>query len=190
MDKFNEVPGSLLNQDLHAPHAIHQMDERDFAHIYRNYWKSVFGIIFHYTHDEEIAEEISQDLFASLWERKHKIIIKTTIEQYLKRAAKLEAFEYLRTSKSHKEHINCALQNHCSSHNCTENQVFFNELSGNLNSLVNELPCRCREVYRLSQEQGMNNKMIAAELSISEKTVEYHLYKAMSFLRNNLQEFR
>jgi len=55
--------------------------------------------------------------------------------------------------------------------------------------LVNQLPCRCREVYRLSQEQGKNNKEIAAVLLISEKTVEYHLYKAISFLRTNLQQF-
>lgn len=184
------MPGSPSNQDRHAPHLAHQMDEQGFEHIYRNCWKSVFGIIFNYTRDEEIAEEISQDLFASLWERRDKIIIKTTVEQYLYRAAKLEAFDYLRTSNSHREHINCALQNQCGSYNCTEEQVLFNELNGNISLLVAELPCRCREVYRLSQDQGMNNKSIASALLISEKTVEYHLYKAISFLRNNLQEFR
>ncbi len=149
----------------------------------------MYGIIFHYTRDEEIAEEISQDLFASIWERRKKIILKTTIEQYLHRAAKLEAFDYLRTSNSHREHINCALKSICGSKNCTEEQVFFNELNGNLNQLVAELPCRCREVYRLSQDQGKNNKTIASLLLISEKTVEYHLYKAMNYLRNNLQEY-
>lgn len=190
LNKFNEVPGSPSNQDPHAPFAVQKMGEQEFAHIYRNNWKNVFGIIFHYTQDEEIAEEICQDLFASLWERREKIVIKTTIEQYLNRAAKLEAFEYLRTSSSHREHINCALQNFCCLRNCTEEHVLFNELNGNLNLLVKELPCRCREVYRLSQEQGMNNKAIAAELVISEKTVEYHLYKAISFLRVNLQKFR
>ncbi|WP_316746644.1 sigma-70 family RNA polymerase sigma factor [Pedobacter gandavensis] len=157
--------------------------------MYRDCWKSVYGIIFHYTRDEEIAEEISQDLFASIWERRKKIILKTTIEQYLHRAAKLEAFDYLRTSNSHREHINCALKSICGSKNCTEEQVFFNELNGNLNQLVAELPCRCREVYRLSQDQGKNNKTIASLLLISEKTVEYHLYKAMNYLRNNLQEY-
>ncbi len=184
------MPGSPSNQDPNAPLAVQLMNEQDFAHIYRNCWKSVFGIIFHYTRDEEIAEEICQDLFASLWERREKITIKTTIEQYLNRAAKLEAFEYLRTSNSHREHIKCALQNFSCSRNCTEEHVLFSELNGNLSLLVEELPCRCREVYRLSQEQGMNNKAIGVALVISEKTVEYHLYKAISFLRSNLQEFR
>lgn len=190
MDKFTEVPGSPSNQDQHVAFAVQKMGEQEFAHIYRSCWKNVFGIIFHYTRDGEIAEEICQDLFASLWERREKIVVKATIQQYLNRAAKLEAFEYLRTSSSHKEHINCILQHRCCSRNCTEEHVLFNELNGNLNLLVKELPCRCREVYRLSQEQGMTNKAIAAVLAISEKTVEYHLYKAISFLRSNLQEFR
>lgn len=184
------MPGSPSSQDQTILLNIHQIDEQGFERIYRDCWKTVFGIIYNYTRDEEIAEEISQDLFASVWERREKIIIKTTIEQYLYRAAKLEAFEYLRRSSSHREHINCVLKSHCGSRNCTEDQVFFNELNGSLNLLVAELPCRCREVYRLSQDQGMNNKKIASILSISEKTVEYHLYKAMNYLKNNLQEFR
>lgn len=190
LGKIDQVPPHISNQDQHLQLAVHDMDERCFEQTYRDCWKSVFGIIFHYTQDEEIAEEISQDLFASLWERRKKIVIRTTVEQYLNRAAKLEAFDYLRTSSSRREHINCALQNLCDSRNCTEEQVLFNELNGNLNSLLDELPCRCREVYGLSQEQGMNNKAIASRLMISEKTVEYHLYKALSFLRINLQEYR
>ncbi|WP_316820441.1 RNA polymerase sigma-70 factor [Pedobacter gandavensis] len=190
MGKINQVTRSPSSPDQELPLSIHQIDEQGFERIYREYWKNVYGIIFHYTRDEEIAEEISQDLFASIWERRHKLLIKTTIAQYLHRAAKLEAFEYLRRSNNRREHINLALKSYCGSGNCTEEQILFNELNGNLNVLVAELPCRCREVYRLSQDQGMNNKTIASTLSISEKTVEYHLYKAMNFLRNNLQEFR
>lgn len=170
--------------------AVPILDEQAFAQVYRNYWKSVFGIVYHYIQDEEIAEEIAQDLFASLWERRAKLAIKTTMEQYLKRAAKLEAFDYLRTTINHKAHIDCMLRDVCDSHHCTEQQVLFNELKGTVNLLVEELPCRCREVYRLSQEQGLSNKTIAAKLAISEKTVEYHLYKAIQLLKNNLQSFR
>lgn len=190
MGKFDQVPLSNSNPDHLKQVTVPLIEERDFEQIYRNCWENVFGIIFHYTQDEEIAEEISQDLFASIWERRHKITINTSIEKYLNRAAKLEAFDYLRTSNSRREHINCALQSQCCSKNCTEESVLFNELKINLNLLLDELPCRCREVYCLSQEQGMNNKAIAAALTISEKTVEYHLYKALSFLRINLQEFR
>lgn len=179
-----------LKQEQHITEAIFELDERRFEQIYRSCWKSVFGIIYHYTADQEIAEEISQDLFASIWERRERLVIRTTIEQYLHRAAKLEAFDYLRSSINHQQHIECALRELCDGYNCTEEQVLFNELKSTLDVLVDSLPCRCREVYRMSQEQGLNNRTIAAQLLISEKTVEYHLYKAMNVLRENLQEFR
>lgn len=166
------------------------IDSKSFERLYKSYWKKVFGIIFHYTQDEEIAEEISQDLFASVWERRKTLVIRTSIEQYLSRAAKLEAFQYLRTSVNQQRHIDCALQGHCNSINCTEEQVLFNQLKGSLVEFVEQLPCRCREVYQMSHEQGLSNKTIALQLEISEKTVEYHLHKAMGFLRENLQKFR
>ncbi|TDQ11068.1 RNA polymerase sigma-70 factor [Pedobacter metabolipauper] len=169
---------------------IQVLDGKTFERLYLDCWEKVFGIIFNYTRDEEIAEEISQDLFASIWERKDRIMVRTTFEQYLYRAAKLEAFEYLRTSIRHREHVDCALQNYCAADLCTEERVYFNELNGSVNLLVDQLPCRCREVYRLSQQQGLTNKAIASKLLISEKTVEYHLYKAMSFLRSNLKAYQ
>ncbi|EDM36952.1 RNA polymerase sigma factor (possible RNA polymerase sigma-24 factor) [Pedobacter sp. BAL39] len=169
---------------------ILKIDEERFEHAYRTCWKDVYGIIFHYTRDEEIAEEVSQDIFASLWERRKNIEIRTSIERYLYRAAKLESFEYLRTSSSHRTHLQSALSNAIEGKNYTEEQILFNELNANISSLVSQLSSRCREVYLLSQEHGMNNKTISAKLLISEKTVEYHLYRAINFLRDNLQASR
>jgi RNA polymerase sigma-70 factor (family 1) len=183
---FNNKP-KLNPEDKNL---IQYMDEAGFEHLYRTYWKKVFSIIYHYTSDKEISSEIAQDLFASIWERREKLVLRTTIEQYLFRSAKLQAFDYLRTSIRQTQLLECALQDYCGTHNCTEEKVAYNELHGKLNLLVDQLPCRCREVYRLSQQEGLNNKRIASALLISEKTVEYHLYKAISFLRANLETFQ
>lgn len=166
------------------------MDGDGFKYIYSKYWKRVFSIIYHYTTDKEISSEIAQDLFAAIWERRKVLVLHTGIEQYLFRAAKLQAFDYLRTSMRQSQLLECALVDYCDSHNCTEEKVAYNELHGKLSLLIDQLPCRCKEVYRLSQQEGLNNKTIAASLLISEKTVEYHLYKAISFLRSNLNTFR
>eukprot|EP01132_Coremiostelium_polycephalum_P021622 gene21622-25663_t len=167
--------------------SIQHMDGADFEQLYKSYWKKVFSIIYHYITDKEISAEITQDLFASIWERRKVLTLQTGIEQYLLRAAKLQAFDYLRTSTRQSQLMECALTDYCDSHNCTEEKVAYNELHGKLSDLIDQLPCRCREVYRLSQQEGFNNKAIASALLISEKTVEYHLYKAMTFLRTNLK---
>ncbi|MCD0488518.1 RNA polymerase sigma-70 factor [Pedobacter sp. MC2016-14] len=169
---------------------IFPLDEKSFETLYRSHWKSVFGICYHYLKDQEIAEEITQDLFTSLWERRDRLTIKTTVEKYLHRAAKLEAFEYLRTAANHQKHLDCAIKDLCTSGKCTEDSVYFNELNNNITELVEQLPCRCREVYRMSREEGLSIKHIASTLLISEKTVEYHLYKALNFLRVQLGEYQ
>lgn len=175
------------NLNLTDKNVIQEMDEAGFEQLYKTYWKKVFSIVYHYTNNKEISSEIAQDLFASIWERRKIMVIQTTIEQYLFRAAKLQAFDYLRTSIRQSQLLECALVDYCGGRNCTEESVIYNELNGKLNLLIDQLPCRCREVYRLSQQEGLNNKTIASALLISEKTVEYHLYKAINFIRSNLE---
>lgn len=161
-------------------------NEQDFECLYKTYWKQVFGIIYHYTEDREISAELSQELFASIWEQRETLVFHQHVKAYLFKAAKLEAFDYIRTSLRRKQLLACALQDFCQMQNCTEETLMYNELRGKLNLLVDKLPCRCREVYHLSQTEGLSNAAIGAMLGISGKTVEYHLYKAMSFLREQL----
>ncbi len=59
----------------------------------------------------------------------------TTIEQYLFRAAKLQAFDYLRTSIRQSQLMECALIDYCGGHNYTEEKVIYNELNSKLNLL-------------------------------------------------------
>jgi RNA polymerase sigma-70 factor (ECF subfamily) len=160
--------------------------EQNFEHLYKSYWKKVFGIIYHYTEDKEIAAELSQELFATIWEKRDTIRFKKDIGAYLCRAAKLEAFDYIRTSVRRKELLESFPAGYHEAQNNTEYTVLYNELRNNLDTLIGRLPSRCQEVYSLSQNDGLNNRTIASRLLISEKTVEYHLYKAMSFLRESL----
>ncbi len=161
-------------------------NSQNFDAIYKGYWKKVFGIIYHYTQDKEIAAELSQELFATIWEKRESIVLQKDISLYLCRAAKLEAFDYLRTSVRRKQLLENFAQSGHKVSNSTEDTVMHNELRSRLNVLIGQLPRRCQEVYTLSQNKGLNNVTIAGMLCISEKTVEYHLYKSMSYLRESL----
>ncbi|MEM0941318.1 MAG: sigma factor-like helix-turn-helix DNA-binding protein [Bacteroidota bacterium] len=51
---------------------------------------------------------------------------------------------------------------------------------------MDTLPCQCKKVFKLSREKGLWNKEIASTLLISEKTVEYHMKKALTFMKSHL----
>jgi len=136
---------------------------------------------------KEIAEGIVQDIFRSLWERREKIELQEPLEHYLIRAAKLKVIDYFRKKQRDEKHLACAFQEYCLSDNCTEDALAFNELHQQIGQLVDMLPCHCREVYTLSREEGLSNKEIAKKLNISIKTVEYHMSRALSFLKSRLK---
>ena len=159
---------------------------KGFEKIYKSFFKKVYGICFHQTQNESISEEMVQDIFHSLWKRKETLVIKTSIEHYLLRAAKLEVMEYFRTKARREKHLKCIYNEYCSSSNCTEEDLVFTELVEKLDVLIDQLPCQCRNVFKLSREKGMNNKEIASTLLISEKAVEYHITKSLSFLKKHI----
>jgi RNA polymerase sigma-70 factor (family 1) len=166
-----------------------RIDESSFRQLYLQYWEKVFAVCFNNIRDTEVSKGMVQEIFKSLWERKDELEITTSVERYLLRAAKFKVFEYLRNSKSREENTQRALSNYCHSTECTENDVMYNCLKQQVDHLVDTLPCQCKNVFKMSREQGLTNKEIASALLISERAVEYHITRALTTLKANLTEY-
>lgn len=166
-----------------------RIDEQSFKHIYVAHWEKVFAVCYNTIRDPEPAKGMVQEIFKSLWERKDELEITTSVERYLLRSAKFKVFEYLRNTKSRREHNEIAFAHYCDRTHCTENDILYNNLKSKVDGLVDTLPCQCRCVYKMSREEGLSNKEIAARLLISERAVEYHITRALSTLRANLTEY-
>jgi len=161
--------------------------EEGFEQAYNLYAAKMYAVCRGQIRCKEVAEGMVQDIFRSLWERREKIELQEPLEHYLIRAAKLKVIDYFRKRQRDEKHLACAFQEYCFSDNCTEDALAFNELHQQIAQLVDMMPCHCREVYNLSREEGLCNKEIAEKLNISTKTVEYHMGKALSFLKSRLK---
>ncbi|GAB3250998.1 RNA polymerase sigma-70 factor [Larkinella harenae] len=166
-----------------------KIDEQSFRDIYGRHWESVFAVCYNNLRDAEVSKGMVQDIFKSLWERRDELEITVSIERYLLRSAKFKVFEYLRNSKIRQEYTQEAISRAYTADNGTENDIFYNSLKEKINGLVETLPCQCRNVFKMSREQGLSNKEIAISLLISERAVEYHITRALSTLRANLSEY-
>lgn len=165
------------------------MNEATFTHIYELYWEKVYTVCYSNLEDSELAREMVQDIFKSLWERRSSLEITQSAERYLLRAAKLKVFEYIRNTRIRSAHMATIANRQHAQSNTTENDVLHSCLSQKLNVLVDTLPTEGRRIFAMSREMGLSNKEIAASLSVSERKVEYQLTKALSFLKSNLQEY-
>lgn len=178
-------------KDSSKPHTVisQKIDKKFFEETYRTYWRKIFGICLHHTHDEILSEEIVQEIFRSLWERRETFEVTGPIENYLVRAAKMEIMDYFRTATRQQKISQTALSNFTECDYSTEHSIYANALEDRINNLVEKLPVQCKEVYTQSRVKGLNNREIASDLSISIKTVEYHITRALSFLRSNLSGY-
>src|SRR5690606_36138568 len=146
-----------------------QGDERAFSTLYQRYWKKLFVIASNRLDHPEDAEEIVQDIFASLWRRravlKHDLDFPTYLAVSVKyRVIKMMGKHYLQTqyvdSLAARDWIDGSAQE----------SLAFDELRERLAIYVAPLPERCRLVSQLNRHKGFSQKQIASELSISEKT--------------------
>lgn len=162
--------------------------EEVFDSLYTRFWRQIFRYAYHHCNEVHAAEEITQEVFLSIWQRREEIgPINDDFERYLMRAARLKVFDYHRSVAAQKKHLeqsSFALQE---AGNCTEDALLYNELLQQVDQLLLQLPNKSREVYQLTTQKGLGKKQIACLLSLSEKTVEHYLYNATLHLRSNLE---
>ncbi|MCX2476966.1 RNA polymerase sigma-70 factor [Pedobacter sp. MC2016-05] len=171
-----------------ATNHIISINRKTFEDVYNRYWEKVYAVCYNNIRDVEIAKEMVQDIFRSLWERRAELEL-DNVERYLVRSAKYKAFEFIRNKTSRQKIDEFNYQGCINSSNCTEEQVFFNNLKENVDLLVDTLPCQCKKVYKMSREDGLSNKEISEMLMISERAVEYHITRAMTTLKMKLAVF-
>jgi len=160
-------------------------DERAFAELYKRYWKKLFAIAFNRLSCPEDAEEIVQDIFASLWRRRTTLKDDLNVGVYLSVSVKYRVIKTLGKHFLEKQYID-SLVTRDQIDDSTQEWLAFDELREQLTVSIAQLPEKCRLVFQLSRDQGFSQKQIATELGISEKTVEAHLGKAFKILRTKL----
>lgn len=160
--------------------------------LFRKYYPS---LIFYATRivGEEEAEDVVQDVFVELWKRKDSITIGDQIQAFLYRAVYTRALNVLK-HRTVEEGYSLAMeeinQRRAEYYQPDNNEVIRKienmELQKEIDDAINELPEKCKEVFKLSYLHEMKNKEIADVLDVSLRTVEAHMYKALRYLRNRL----
>ena len=177
-----------MNKNLPLPNQPLRITDQSFELIYNAHWEKLYAICHHKVKDSELAKELVQEVFFSIWERKDSLVIEGTVENYLVKAVKLKTLEHFRLLIIHRKHLENIGIHQKLSENTTENHVVINELSLQLQQFVRAMPGQCRKVFELSRTEGLNNKEIAVEMLLSEKTVKNHLTRALHYLRNKLND--
>ncbi|MDP9077621.1 MAG: RNA polymerase sigma-70 factor [Bacteroidota bacterium] len=165
----------------------HEENAFAFEEIYNRYWHKLYAAAYKRVKSVEGAEEIVQDLFTDIWDRRKTINITSELPVYLYTAVKYRVINFLHKEALKNSYVSSAVVPEYD--NSTEETVWANDLRERLQSKVKLLPVKCREVFELSRVAHQSNKQIATQLGISEKTVENQITKALRRLRTSLNTF-
>lgn len=164
---------------------IQSGDEVAFQELFTKYWELLYRIAFKILRDESMAEDMVQDVFISVWERR-KQILNTNIKAYLSQSVKFQVFKQLKKSQLQQVHVDAIESIALISNETSESKVNIKELTKEIDGVLGGLPNRCREIFYLSRNEQLTNKEIASRLGISIRTVETQISIALKHLRNSL----
>lgn len=159
-------------------------DEYALNEIYMLYWQDLFMCAYNVLKDKAACEDIIQDLFLQLWQKRTTIQITTSLRAYLYTAVRYTVFRQIRTGKVRSALFDEAADRMAA--NTTEFIMAEKDISRQVARVVAGLPDKCREVYKLSREEQLTHKEIASRLNISTKTVENQLTIALKRVRATL----
>ena len=154
--------------------------------LFYQYYPFLCQNIYRIVKDKAIAEDLAQDTFFKFWNKRNELNIETSIKAYLRRMAINEGLYYLRKNKKfQKEEVEVLA--FVAADDDIEEQILHQEFSAEVHAAIEELPPRCKEIFKLSRFEELSYKEIAAKLDISIKTVENQMGKALKTLRVALQ---
>jgi RNA polymerase sigma-70 factor (ECF subfamily) len=160
-------------------------DQAAFDTIFRTHYAPLVILAQSLLHDRSASEDVVQEVMLELWRRRQSVMIQESLRAYLVRSTRNRALNQIRHANVQKRAEPHLIGEESVSAAGTSGLVAA-ELRDAIATAVAELPPACREVFRLSREQGLRYAEIAETLGISIKTVESQMGKALKHLRNRL----
>jgi len=177
----------LKFEDVELMDRIRSGDDIALKLIYKKYWNQLFSSAFNVLHDQQVCEDIIQEIFINLWNKRELIEIKVSLKSYLFASTRYEVYRQVRFSSVREDLFENIFERMESP--SEYGNIEHRELLSQINSIVDKLSAKCKVVYKLSREEQLSHKEIASQLDISTKTVENHLNKALRQLRISLGLF-
>lgn len=163
--------------------SLREDDNDAFAEIYNRYWKKLLAIAYNHSRDKMAAEEIVQEIFIGLWNRRKELYI-DNVNAYLATAVRLSVFKQYVRQKRRDQIKEQAADPVITTWD--EENIYTRFLQQYINGIVEVLPEKCRLVFKLSRDEGLSIPEVARRMGIAEKTAEAHLTKALKVLKIKL----
>ena len=178
---------TLPSEDALLLSGLKRGDERFYRLLFDKYYQPLVVFANRMLLDIDLSRSTVQDVFVMLFDKREEIVIHTSLNAHLYQTVRNRCLNYLKRDKMKSEHHQIILDKG-DSFEQPSTSLEFNELEALIQSTIEVLPEQCRRIFKMSRQEGLSNQEIADSLTISKRTVETQISKALKRLREQLNK--
>lgn len=179
----------LINLFSHK--RIQAGDIEAFEAVFREFYAPLCRYAQSFVGSMDVAEEITQEFFYNYWKNRETISIRSTLKGYLYQAVRNNALKYLEHEAVKRRYARKVMDEGVETQDASQLETLqVKDLQRIIQDTLQELPERCSLIFRMNRFEGLKYHEIASELSISVKTVEANMGKALQLFRIRLGKYR
>jgi len=169
--------------------AIKNGNIKAFEELFRALYPPLCGYALKILKDKSLAEEIVQEVFYQLWKKKDDLLITGSLNSYLFKAVYNKSLHFLEHKQVESKYAANVLITEAENHSINA-AMQTGEVYQIYKRTLNQLPHRCRKIFQMNRDFGLKYHEIAEKLSISVKTVEADMGKALKAFRHSLADYK
>jgi len=151
--------------------------------ILKIYEKRIYAFFLKNIKIPVVAEDLTQDVLIKLWIRRKTLDNIDNVETFIFTMAKHHVIDHLRKARTNQNYKEALVRQIKVEHPRALDNIIYKEYTTMLEEVLDELPPRQKEVFKLSRQNGLSHDEIATQLNISNKTVRNHLFEALQYIR-------
>jgi RNA polymerase sigma-70 factor, ECF subfamily len=189
---FINLSLSAMNlNDFQIQRKIQNGDIKEYERLFVKYYEPLCQFAFKFLKDMDLAEDIVQEFFYNFWKNRETFSLKLSLNSYLYQSIRNNSLHYLGHLAIRQKYAETIKSEINEQHFFTElDEPGLNELNKVIDETLKQLPERCSRIFSMNRFEGKKYKEIAEILSVSIKTVEADMGKALQVFRNSLKDFK
>ena len=165
------------------------LNRREFEYLFRRYFRPLTIYAHHFVCDIETAEDIVQDLFLYVYEKRSTLDVSIITQSYLYKSVYNRCLNNHAYHKIREDNKSKVIQAQDNSSTTPEDIIEQIEIENIILQGLELLSPKCRKIFEMSRFEGKRNQEIALNMGISKRTVESHINQALKIMRKKLKFF-
>lgn len=176
----------MLDSDRELLSRIAMDDVQAFQKLYHKYWDPMVKQSYAHLQDMSASEDLVQDIFLYVWNKRKSIAIQSSVKAYLLTAVKYQVYRII---DQRRNSFGIESVDHLKEQESQSDVLSFEEVYSRIEVVIEKLPPRQREIFKLSRFGQMSTKEIADKLHLAPQTVNNKIHQSLNFLKAELKHF-